>query len=298
MPQINIMLNLILMAIYPLMNINTISLICVVICLIPIILFGAIEPPRNSSIEVALSSEVYKLSLIVGISLCGPMIAELLVRVFYVNGFTIKKSIAHQIILLCTLAIPNFLLVCYVIPHKNFTAHLYLMNFQFLLVIWSSLTFLDKKSSFFWRQGKVVLFYSSICLGVTLNVYTVYFINRDYAYLLEVFLIISAIIASLLFISLCLDWIRFIQIENNIKTISTDHYLGNIYVASMIIFVLGKTVILLASGTRLHWYDMQANILAAHMIPFTIFYLTIIVFESKALQRDFTMVKVSIILFT
>ena len=270
-----------------------ISVICVASCLGIYAVCRHLLPPENAAIIQALASNDYILSLIVSSTLSAPMLLELIVRILSSSTFLkFDDSVFHHLFLLLILVAPNMITIFYIIPRNDFIAYEFLFNIRFMVVVLVSMTFLHKSVSAYWNKISVITFHLLTCIGVTLNFYSTCTITDGDNYLLDIFFRIIFFLAILLFLYLCHGWYMFIQSAKEHKLFSIDQYLGNLYVTSLSLFMMGSFIVTLATGENIKWYETNSTIMCCSMLPYIIFYLAIIVFESRALERNFTMMKV------
>ena len=91
---------------------------------------------------------------------------------------------------------------------------------------------------------------------------------------------------------MCLQ--RYIYLLNTTKSVamSTNHYLCNIYVTAYLLICFGMAMILYTSPNTLDLMKWNANELTLHTLMYTVFYIIVIVFEGRLLQREMLQAKV------
>ena len=91
---------------------------------------------------------------------------------------------------------------------------------------------------------------------------------------------------------MCMKWYHYLYGKIKIGIITTDECMCNIYVTAYFLTCFGICMILYTSPNTLDLMKWNANELTLHTLMYTVFYIIVIVFESRVLQREMLQAKV------
>ena len=260
--------------------------------LIPVILkWKMIDIADNNNappVLIALKSDEYKTSLIVSLSVSIPMIFEVLLRIFLSAKL---EFVLPNVFIMMSLAIPDLIILTYIRDSSDLSALNCVLKARFVLLTWIAFSFVK----IHWRQMRCHLILLSsfifVCISSSLDAYKVYF-NRSISDASIVVELIMTIVAFILFIIVSIKWYYCLIMERNSHPLSNNQYMCNIYVSAFLLTSSGLVFNLYASPKSLHWFNWNTDELTIHTLMYTVFYVIVIVFEGRAIQREMLQTKV------
>ena len=276
-------------------NISTFSLL---FYLMPLILNWKIltsDKGSSSSIQSSIQSSEFYIALVCSLSMVIPMTVDLFIRIA-LNTKSKKKigiarnKIISNLMVLLLLIVPDTITLFYAVPHANLELIGFIIPARVVCISWTVLTMIHRYSGSNWSIKWSCMFHTVLCLSGMPESYCGYF-NYCQSYRVRLFIQIlqlsMIIISSIIITLLSYQWYRFIYpiIKNN--ALSTEYYLCNIYVTAFIITGIGLFINYIIFFSESAWYEFGKSNLINHYIMFTIFYIMVVIFESRCLQREY-----------
>ena len=258
--------------------------------LIPILLnwkLAELAHIESPPVLTALRSFEYQTALVASVSVSAPMYLELLMRLMSAK----LKFVLPNAVVLTLLALPDFLILCFVKLFLDLNTLNFLMRARFILFYWLAIVFIKKYGGNRWSNKWLLSTFVFGCIARMTAFYKAYFANslHDNFALLG---IVSDSLAFLIIVVLSLHWYRFIFRDMNYTTISNDEYMCTIYVTVTLIACIGLYASTYSSPTTLDWYNWNANQLSGYSIMYSSFYVIAMVFEGRMLQGEMLQTKV------
>jgi len=260
--------------------------------MIPILMkWKMIELEKGCSPPVltALQSNQYQIALVVSMSVSAPMLVELILRILTAK----LEFVLPNAVILASLAIPDLIILFFVRIFLDLNALNYMLRTRTLLCILMAFIFIMKYGGSQWSNKWLMSSFVLACVARITAFYRVYMSHglHDSFALLG---LISDALAFSIFVVMSLNWYRFIFRERKIATLTTHQYMCNVYVTATLMTCIGIYVTVYSSPSALDWYQWNSIQLALYSAFFTLFYVIVIVFEGRVLQREMLQTKVSI----
>ena len=147
-------------------------------------------------------------------------------------------------------------------------------------------------SSNIWNKKSALSLYIIVNISVVINHYLVFIKLNILLVLMEVIIGILSIITFYMLLRISFRWYTYIYHSTKTNMLSTEQYLGSIYMSSLLVLFLWSfaTFFYSLSGTK--WYDATLVMVILQEMKYTVFYVMLIVLKNRALQRDMTITKV------
>ena len=254
------------------------------------------ETDDTPPIYHSLQSLDFKYSLIVGLSLSIPLLFELFMRLLLMRkSFRIfVQTIAPNTITILLLAIPDLIFLFYCV-RKSADINVFgvAMYARLVLTLCSVLIFINGTGGKIW-SSRVILFISVLSsVGRVFGFYRYYFSLNIRYYMAELLPLVLNLITLITFICMTIRWFYHIYQETKTKPLTTDQYMCSVYTFACAMSWLGITVNLLVNKDAVDWTQWDVNALTTHTLLSTMFYIFIIVFEGRAMQREMMQTKAS-----
>ena len=273
-----------------------VSWLSFIVCMIPLLfpnLFGSLQAPDDSSITDALLSNENKLALVVSLCLTGPLFIDLFIRaIISVWSHASKKSVGPPVILLMSLVLPDLALLFPVVARLGYDFYNFIINVRFIFAVWSALSFMNSLSNNMWNKKSALALYIAVNATVVINNYYVFVKIKILAFLMALMIGILSLIIFYFLFRISFRWYTYVYHSTKIKVLSTEQYLGTIYMTSVLFLFLWSICSFFYSMSGTKWYDVTTEMVILQDMKYTIFYVMLIVFENRAVQRDMTMTKV------
>ena len=251
-----------------------------------------LEHEESPPVLMALQSLEFLMTLVASLSVSTPMFFELLFRV-------ISKAkldyVLPNVLSLTALALPDLIILCYVRSSSDLTILNIVLQCRPLLFAWLVFTIIKMYGGHQWSHAGLLFIFTFFCIGRILSIYKEYADNGLYN-LINILGIISDFITMSIYIYMCLKWFHFIYQHTKRAPITTNQYICNIYVTANLLTCLGLFINLYASSST-DWFNWTTNELSIHTLMYTIFYIIVIVFEGRVLQREMLQAKVSRVIY-
>jgi len=247
-----------------------------------------VDSASSPPVLIALKSTEYQTSLIVSLSISTPMFLELLLRIF-MNAKV--EFVLPNAIILTALAIPDLIILTYVRIFLDLNALNYLLKARLLLFMWLACTFIKKCGGSRWSYYGLLMSFTFLCVGRILSFYKGYF-SQEVHDVLNILGSISDLQAFVTFMFMSVRWFHFIYKEIKNNSMTNHQYLCNLYVTAVLITCSGLYINMNTSPDAVDWYNWDTNELIFSTLMFTIFYVIVILFEGRALQREMLQTKV------
>ena len=279
---------------------SVVSWISFTVCMIPTIspdLLGGLQVPENSSITTALLSKENKVVLIVSLCLTGPLFIDLFMRVI-ISAWSPapRKSIAPLAILLLSLVLPNAAFLIPLVARLGYNVFNFIINIRFILAVWSILSLMNGLSNKIWNKQSAFALYIIVNISVVMNYYIIFVKINLLAAVMEWIIGIFSVVTFYMLLRISFRWYTYVYHSTKTNVLSTEQYLGCIYMSSLLFLFLWSfgTFFYSMSGSKL--YDDTTVMVILQDMKYTVFYVMLIVFENRAMQRDMTMTKVGLII--
>ena len=249
--------------------------------------FSAVNAPP---VLAALQSSEFLICLVVSLSVSVPMFFELLLRIIF---YAKIDYILPNLLTFTTLALPDLLILFYVRTSSDLVSLNFILKARMILLAWLTFALLKKYGGHAWSQRGLLTSFVLLCIGRILAVYKGYISNEVYN-VVNICGAISDSFSFVVFFIMCLRWYQHIFTKSRSATITTDQYLCNIYATAFLLTSIGIYLDLYSSPSTLDWFNWNSNELTILTMTYTVFYIIVIVFEGRALQRDMLQTKVKI----
>ena len=237
----------------------------------------------------ALQSSEFQMSLVVSLSVSAPMFFELLLRMVLYGKL---GYVLPNLLTLATLALPDLLILSYVRASSDLISLNLIMQTRFILFSWLAFAFIKKYGGKKWSSKGLLALFILICAGRIFGVYKGYVNHRLYD-VLNILGIICDSTVCLFFPIMSFNWYYYLLNTTKSVAMSTNQYMCNIYVTAYFLTCFGVCMILYTSPNTLDLMKWNANELTLHTLMYTVFYIIVIVFEGRVLQREMLQAKVS-----
>ena len=260
--------------------------------LLPIVMdwnIAVVSSDETPPIVGALQSNEYQVCLVIGVSVSAPMFIELLMRAISARlEFDITSAI-----IISSLAIPDLILLTYVRESLDLNAFNFIVKARSILFFWFVLVLVKRYGGQQWSYVEMVSCFTLLNVGRVIAFYKTYYTDgiKDTLALLGV---ISDAGAFIILIIMSIRWYRYILSQRKVVVITTHQYMCNAYVTATLISLSWIYVNLYSTPSSLDWYDWDARKLSVFSMSYTAFYLTVMVFEGRVLQREMLETKVKI----
>ena len=273
-----------------------VSWISIIVCLIPLIFpdfVGRLQAPENSSITTALLSTHNKAVLKFSLCLTVPLFIDLIMRAIVSTwSHSYRKSLAPLTILLLSLALPDIALLVPVVARLGYEVFNFTNNVRFILAVWSALSLMNGLSNNIWNKKSAFSLYAIVNISVVINHYLVFIKLNILLVLMEVIIGILSIITFYMLLRISFRWYTYIYHSTKTNMLSTEQYLGSIYMSSLLFLFLWSFATFFYSMGGTKWYDATLVMVILQEMKYTVFYVMLIVLKNRALQRDMTITKV------
>ena len=253
------------------------------------------EADKDSVIYHSLRSTEFKYALIISLSVSIPLIFELFIRVVLM-----KKSlqlflltIAPSTITLLLLSIPDLVYLFYVNESGDMYVFVMVMYSRLIIMLCTIAVFLSSAGGKVWSSRGLIFVALSTCTNRILSFYRFYISGNAQFFVAEIFPIALNILTIIVFLYMSYKWFHHVYQETKTKPLTTDQYMCSVYVFSTLVCWVGLTInqFIFKNGTD--WLQWDANALTTHISFFTVFYVLIIVFEGRVMQREMVQTKAS-----
>ena len=277
-----------------------IALISIFLLMIP--LFGNYKisdysEENPSPIFFSLKSNEFKYSLIVSLSISIPLVIELFIRALFV-----KKSLhllylvmAPNSITLLLLAVPDLIILFYVLEFSDLYVLNYVLKMRLILLLWASFAQIHLYGGNRWSYYGTLMSVTFANISRVLVFYTDFKAGFMQSYIMVFIASVFNILALITFLMMAYRWFNYVYQETRTKPLTKDQYLCNIYTTASLICWVGLTIIYFSCPTATNWLEYDPIALTCHTLIFTVFYIFIIIFENKAMQRELVRTKASLI---
>ena len=281
---------------------SCLSIVTLCLCFIPVALNWDIQAGQkdNSSLPIAssvLSKEFYT-SLVISLSISIPLIIELITRPIMIPKSTLfDKVLFSNSIILLSLAIPDIVILFYVIPYRDLKILDFILRARLIIVIWSSFTIvLNYGGGVVLGQNKTLLCQVFVCSGRIIGNFRSHYVGFTYKALLYSGFTADAL-AFFVYTTLTYRWLTFVYNESKCKTQSADRYLCTVYVVATFVWCPGVLVTFYMNPNSVEWSTSDSTKLTVHTLLYTVYYVLILVFEGKVLTREMLMARVSLSIY-
>ena len=275
-----------------LISICVISLLLVALPLIGDRKFYKLEGPPQ--IYYSMQTKEFKYALIVSLSISIPLLVELGIRIILMQKSwkIFLATIAPNTLTLLLLTIPDLITLFYLTESLN----IYIFGFFFvgriILLICVMLIFVYSSGGKIWSSRGILFVSLTACAARVIGFYRDFVIGQTQYYMMEYFSLALNILALVTYLFMLCKWFHYIYYETKTHPLTTNQYLCNIYTIAALICWVGLTVNQFLFKNATYWLQWDVNALTTHTLIFTVFYIFIIVFEGRVMQREMLQTKV------
>ena len=280
-----------------LISICVISLLLVALPLIGDRKFYKLEGPPQ--IYYSMQTKEFKYALIVSLSISIPLLVELGIRIILMQKSwkIFLATIAPNTLTLLLLTIPDLITLFYLTESLN----IYIFGFFFvgriILLICVMLIFVYSSGGKIWSSRGILFVSLTACAARVIGFYRDFVIGQTQYYMMEYFSLALNILALVTYLFMLCKWFHYIYYETKTHPLTTNQYLCNIYTIAALICWVGLTVNQFLFKNATYWLQWDVNALTTHTLIFTVFYIFIIVFEGRVMQREMLQTKASSIYY-
>ena len=265
-----------------------ISLASLTSFLLPIVMKWNIAVLSPTPIITALQSNEYQICLVIAVSVSVPMFLELLIKALSARlEFDLTSAV-----IISSLAIPDLIMLAYVREGLDLNAFNFIIKARSILLLWFVLVLIDRYGGKRWSHLGMVSCFSLLNIGRVIAFYKAYYTDgiKD---TLAVFGVISDAGGFIILIVMSIRWYRFILSQRKIAVITTQQYMCTAYVTATLLTFGGMYINLYENSRTLDWYNWDTRKLVVFTFSYIAFYLTVMVFEGRILQREILETKVN-----
>ena len=278
---------------------NLICAVSIALCSFPIFIPNELvkmEAPAGTAIYSALCSKEFEFSLVASISLAGPLFLDVLLHLFVSLDVSLitKATVIPNFLMLMSFIIPNILLLTKITRSTNISLYSLWLRVSIMLALWAPLYIMSNNKLKYWKKSNALILHLFSCISIILDYYILFVTNRTTEIVLWILLSISCLICVIILIRLSSHWFTQINHDMKIKMLSLNQYLGTIYISSLFVLYFGSMIFKIATSYYHHWYDLNGSVLCSVVIFQAIYFVSLLLLEQKARQRDFIMMKVRI----
>ena len=273
------------------MHLAFISLASLLSTLTPIInnwKMPALSSTNAPLVVTALQSNEYQICLVIGVSVSAPMFVEVLLKALSARlEFDLTSAV-----IISSLAIPDLITLTYIRAHLNLNAFNFIIKARTILLLWFVLILIKRSGGKRWPHLGMVSCFTLLSVGRVIAFYKAYYTN----YINDTLAILGGMSdagAFLIFILMSIRWYKFILRQRKVAVITTNQHMCNAYVTATLLAFSGMYLNVYSSPSTLDWYQWDTRKLCVFSMSFTLFYLTVMVFEGRILQREILETKVN-----
>ena len=269
-----------------------ISLFLIALPLISDWKFSMLESPPQ--IYYSLQSKEVHYALIVSLSLAIPLLVELWIRIILIQKSwkLFLLAVAPNTLTFFLLTIPDLIILFYLTESLDLYLFGLVVMARAILLICVLLIFIYSSGGKIWSSRGILFVSLTASAARVIAFYRDYVIDQTQYYVMEYFSLVLNILALITFLFMLCKWFRYIYHETKTHPLATNQYLCNIYTIAGLICWVGLTVNQFAFKNGSHWLQWDVNALTTHTLIFTVFYILIIVFEGRVMQREMLQTKV------
>ena len=272
-----------------------VSFVSFISILLPIVMDWNIAVLSSDEIQPiirALQSNEYQVCLVIGVSVSAPMFLELLIK-----GMSARLEFdLTSTVIISSLAIPDLIVLTYVRVALDLNTFNFIIKSRNILLLWFVLVLVKKYGGKQWSHVRMVSCFILLSTGRVTAFYKAYYTN-GIKNTLAVLGVTCDAGAFIILIIMSIRWYRFILRRRKIAVITTNQHMCNAYVTATLIAFSGIYLNLYSTSRSPEWYDWDARKLCVFSMSYTAFYLTVMVFEGRVLQREMLETKVNIFFF-
>ena len=240
----------------------------------------------------ALQSNEYYTSLVAILCISIPVVIDIVVRtLLHPNIESAKQVLFSGAFITTILTIVDLITLLYVTPEVDVNALLFLIKVKVILTASTAIILISEFGGSKWSSFYLLLCFSLICLGRITSFYRIYF-NKGNSYM-NTISIICDIFGMSLFLILSLNWFLHIYNETKLKPLTKSQYLCNLYVLAITSCAIGWILSVYSYNSNSNWCYTDATHLVIYSMSYGVYYILILMFEGRALQRDVISTKVT-----
>ena len=261
-------------------------LISIFLCLIPIFLRSNFSPQDSdySYVLHAFDSVAFKIVLGSCIATSIPLLLEIVRDCALPYSIRVKKNILSNLLLVCSLIIPDVVLLAYVLPHRDFRVFICINQGRTVALISSIYAYLLMFVGDFFQRRIHMVWYLLFVMSSLLFVWEA-FGPADPPQIKYWCAATCTIISMGIFLSLSLQWFRKQYQESEYRLLATDEYCCNIYLIAFSLCFAGVIFTWFAFG-RPKFKEFSSEYLIITNIFYAMFYVVISVFQGEFARRD------------
>ena len=251
------------------------------------------ELDHFQSLKDAIGSTGFKLSLIVSMAITAHMLTDLIGHniIFSFSNISYKNTISIFILQL-SIIIPSLFYLLYVIPYQDIIVYHCVSNSRYIFFTSAIFTYLNFYGGSIWSNWTSVITCLLVMAGCVLRFYAL-FNEKDFS--LTIISYIFFIISSIIPIFPTREWILYLyKQKTNSKQMTTDEYCCTVYLVGAYSCLIGLLLLLVITGMG---PQDEVSYLITTTVLFSLFYLIVTVFQSKAMTREAAMLQVNTSLY-
>ena len=247
----------------------------------------------------SVKSSEFKYALIVSLSISIPLVIELFIRAVFM-----KKSLqllymllAPNFMTLLLLAVPDLIILFYAVEFSDLYVLNYVLKARLVLILWVTFAQIHSYGGNHWSYGGTLATVIFENVARVLGYYKDFYANPMQAYIMVSIGVTFNTLALITFLIMACHWFHHVYEETKTKPLTKDQYLCNIYTVAGLICWIEISINYFAYPRASNWLLWDPNALTSNTLIFTVFYIVIIIFENKVIQRELVRTTVSFILY-
>ena len=275
--------------------INIVSLFLLIIPVIGNYQLVDYSNENPSPIFYSLRSNEFRYALIVSLSISIPLVFELFIRAVFMKKslHLLYMVIAPNSITLLLLAVPDLIILFYVVEYADIYVLNYVLKARLVLILWISFVQIHSYGGNQWSYYGTLITVIFENIARVLGFFKDFYVGPMQSYMMVLLPMVFNILALITTLFMSFRWFYYVYQETKSKPLTKEQYLCNIYTVAGLICWIGLTVNYFAYPNASNWIEWDPNALTSHTLIFTVFYIFIIIYENKATQRELVRTKAS-----
>ena len=276
----------------------SITLCSLLVCALPIALDWNIilnEGTEISSLPIynAIESSEYYTSLVAILCISIPVVVDIIVR-FILNPYVenMKQILFSGALITSALTIIDLITLLYIIPYVDVNGLTFLIKVKVILTASSTVVLIFRFGGGNWSPFVLLCALCLICIGRIFSIFRIYFKGDIYNCMTTINVICDSS-GMLLFFMMSIKWFLHIYNETKLKPLTKSQYLCNLYVLAITSCAIGWILSVYSYNSNSNWCYTDATHLVIYSMSYGVYYILILMFEGRALQRDVISTKVT-----
>ena len=270
--------------------ISSVSVGCLVVCLLPMIFDWKTPPENYSNLDVppiltAIQSNFFRLSQVACVSASIPSMLHFIGE--YVRAPT--KSLYYMaaissFIHLLTIVIPSVLFLSYCSTYGDYKTVILILQCRSIIYTYLTQSYICHFCC--WKKLNSYLLFSAIGLNICSSLADILcFQDHQYRNLLYYISFTSYFIGIIALIIYAIRYFQHVRHRMNQSTMSTDEFCCTIYVASILFVNIGYILLTFAIGLT-DWLNVSATFLAMYTLLYLVTQVLNTLFLGVAVRRE------------